>query len=250
MKKSIGAKRNKKAKRRRASKLRPEKSQRRTAAAASNDDRMNRFGLSRGDFRSADRREVRQRCYFGCVICGRMPYEYEHYDPEFKDAKTHSVDRIALLCPIHHRDKTSGRLSVAKIRAAHARPHNAIHDPLWIHSLGSEPINLRFAGVVLSGTSVGVNLEGRDIIRLYRDEQYGEWMLTGSFQNHQGTAALTFEANEVRAFSGSWDVELEGTRLTVRAGPGELITVISFDAAQRMVSVDRLKMLSNGYWFD
>jgi hypothetical protein len=121
---------------------------------------------------------------------------------------------------------------------------------VWTHTLGPEDITLRFGGNTLSGSSVAVTLDGRDIIRLYRDGQSGRWLLTGSFQDVRGQTSLYFQNDEVRVFSGSWDVRFEGTRLTVNAGPGDIVAQISFHAADRTVSVERLKMSSNGCRFD
>lgn len=65
---------------------------------------------------------VRQRCGFGCVICGDAFYEYEHFSPEFKNAKEHHADGITLLCPTHHSAKTRNRMSIAAIVEANQNP--------------------------------------------------------------------------------------------------------------------------------
>ena len=67
-------------------------------------------GLSR-EIPSDVRRAVRQRCGFGCVVCGSAIFEYDHFDPEFKDATTHDSDGIALLCPTDHSRKGNGLIS-------------------------------------------------------------------------------------------------------------------------------------------
>lgn len=64
----------------------------------------NRWGLTRV-IPTAIKRAVRQRCGFGCVVCGNAIVDYDHFAPEFKDARRHEVDGIILLCPLHHRGK-------------------------------------------------------------------------------------------------------------------------------------------------
>ncbi|WP_198036130.1 hypothetical protein [Salegentibacter sp. T436] len=59
-------------------------------------------------------REVRQRCGFGCVICGLPLYEYEHME-EWAKVKRHDAEEITLLCDRHHREKTAGLLPKAVI---------------------------------------------------------------------------------------------------------------------------------------
>ena len=64
----------------------------------------NQLGLSR--YIPVDvAKAVRRKCGFGCVVCGSAIYDYEHFKPEFKDAKFHDSSGIVLLCPTHHRAK-------------------------------------------------------------------------------------------------------------------------------------------------
>lgn len=48
--------------------------------------RVNKYGL-KDTISSLVKREVRQRCGFGCVNCGNAVYQYEHLDPTFAEAK-------------------------------------------------------------------------------------------------------------------------------------------------------------------
>lgn len=82
-------------------------------------------------------REVRQRCGFGCVICGLPLYEYEHME-EWAIVKRHVADEITLLCDQHHREKTGGLLPVEVVRAANKSPFN-------LKEGNSKPYNLHFA---------------------------------------------------------------------------------------------------------
>lgn len=84
----------------------------------------NQYGLAR-HIPTEVKRAVRQRCRFGCVVCGMGVYDYEHVDPEFKYAKEHDPDRIALLCPSCHAKVTRGQWSKDKIKAALLSPKAA-----------------------------------------------------------------------------------------------------------------------------
>lgn len=66
-------------------------------------------------------REVRQRCGFGCVICGVPSYEYHHMKG-WATVKEHVAEDITLLCDGHHREVTSGLLPEEKVSEANARP--------------------------------------------------------------------------------------------------------------------------------
>jgi hypothetical protein len=69
--------------------------------------RINKYGLSRripADIKYL----VRKNCNFGCVICGMVPYEYDHLRVPFYECREHDPDDIVLLCTKHHDQKTRG----------------------------------------------------------------------------------------------------------------------------------------------
>src|SRR5574337_274292 len=76
---------------------------------------VNKFGLSR-DIPDLIKREVRQKCGFGCVVCGSAVYQYEHLEPLFPDAKNHDPNGIVLLCGGCHDRVTRGMLSKETIK--------------------------------------------------------------------------------------------------------------------------------------
>jgi hypothetical protein len=82
---------------------------------------VNAHGLSR-DIPDPIKREVRQRCGFGCVNCGRAVYQYEHLDPEFVDATLHDPKHIVLLCGWCHDLVTRGLLSKDSVKEKAENP--------------------------------------------------------------------------------------------------------------------------------
>src|SRR5687768_2599641 len=82
----------------------------------------NRLGLAR-DIPDAVKREVRQRCGFGCVIDGSALYTYEHFDPPYKDARRHEPAGITLLCGSCQLKTSRGQLSKLTIAEANANPY-------------------------------------------------------------------------------------------------------------------------------
>ena len=84
-------------------------------------------------------REIRQRCGFGCVLCGLPLYEYEHL-LGWANVKRHVAEEITLLCDQHHREKTAGLLPIEKVREANKMPHN-------LREGVSKPYDLHYSGV-------------------------------------------------------------------------------------------------------
>jgi hypothetical protein len=83
-------------------------------------------------------REIRQRCGFGCVICGLPLYEYEHM-LGWTNVQRHVANEITLLCDQHHREKTGGLLPIEAVTQANASPYN-------LREGTSKPYNLHYSG--------------------------------------------------------------------------------------------------------
>ena len=81
----------------------------------------NQFGLSR-NIPDSFARKIRQKCGFGCVVCGIAIYQYEHFDPPFKDAKVHDPTKITLLCASCHDRVTRGLMSKETVAVDALRP--------------------------------------------------------------------------------------------------------------------------------
>ncbi len=80
-------------------------------------------GISSRDIPLPMQREIRQRCGFGCVICGLPLYEYDHL-LGWANVKRHVAEEITLLCDKHHREKTAELLPIEHVREANKTPYN------------------------------------------------------------------------------------------------------------------------------
>jgi hypothetical protein len=69
------------------------------------------------------KRAVRQRCGFGCVICGMPIYVYDHI-VEHSRVLEHNESNLTLLCDNHHRSKTARKISLEQIRSFNTNPIN------------------------------------------------------------------------------------------------------------------------------
>jgi hypothetical protein len=69
------------------------------------------------------KREVRQRCGFGCIICGFPLYEHDHMK-EWALVQEHVAEDLTLLCDKHHKEVTNGFLPREKVIEANENPYN------------------------------------------------------------------------------------------------------------------------------
>ena len=89
----------------------------------------NQFGLPR-PIPEEVKRQVRERCGFGCVSCGRGIFQYDHFDPEYSEAHDHLPEGITLLCGSCHDEKKHGLLTNDKVAEMNADPFCKSEVPL------------------------------------------------------------------------------------------------------------------------
>ncbi|MDH0121029.1 MAG: cell division protein [Pseudomonas stutzeri] len=196
-------------------------------------------------------REVRQRCGFGCVICGMPLYEYEHME-EWAQVKRHVAEEITLLCDQHHREKTGGLLPKQVVRAANSNPYNlreGISKPFTLHYAGNE------ACVTIGGNSftcedrgygtamVPISVDGTPLIGLILAD--GHFLLNLVIFDEYNKPVLHIKNNQLFYSVSPWDIQLIGTTLTVREAHRKILIEIDFQPPGKVV-INRGRFLRNG----
>jgi hypothetical protein len=197
---------------------------------------------------------VRQRCGFGCVICGLPLFEYEHMEG-WANVRQHIAEEITLLCDKHHKERTNGWLPLDEVKKANANPFN-------LHTGVSKPYDLHFSGQrpeVLIGSNrfiTELNESRRSIVPIMVDGQ----VLVGFFWlDEHLLLQLKFydEFNRLRFFVfdnqlvylvETWDIELVGKKLILREAPRNIFLEIEFDPPNRVV-ISKGRILCNGVNF-
>lgn len=208
----------------------------------------NKHGLGR-TIPADVRRIVRQRCGFGCVRCGLAFYDYEHFDPDFKDATEHRVEGITLLCMQCNQKRRRGTLSAETVRYANA-------DPLCLQQgfanetfdFGAEPIEIIFAGVSFTNCDTLIEINNFPILSIKPPEDVKQpYRLSGRFAGQSGEITLKIEDNVFSTGADNWDVECVGPRITIRNGPRDIALVLRSEPPKRLV-VEQLNMQFEGVW--
>ena len=190
----------------------------------------------------AIKRSVRQRCGFGCIVCGKPFYEYDHIE-EYSKVKEHEAENLTLLCPEHHNEKTKKLRSVDQVRAANANPFNK-------RNSRSGPYNLAYEGV-MSKVALGsyrflqslgpthrepLVLNGEPVVKVRTED--GNLLVSAKFSDAAGAVILTIEDNELRYDTNLWDVEFVANRLVVRESHRRIVAKITFSPPDE-ISVER-----------
>lgn len=202
----------------------------------------NSFGLSR-TIPSGIRREVRQRCGFGCVRCGLALFDYEHFNPDFKEASEHRAEGITLLCMQCNQKRRRGVLSVETVSAANSSPKclqqgfsNEAFD------FGQNAMEVVFAGITIVDCERLIEINGFPILSINPPEVASQpYRLSGRFADETGDITLKIANNVWSAGADNWDVECVGSRITIRRNPGDISLILRSEPPIRLV-VERLNM--------
>lgn len=204
---------------------------------------VNKHGLPRR-IPSHIKREIRQRCGFGCVICGFGFYDYEHFDPDFVDAKSHSPEGMTLLCSQCNQKRARKRLSAATVAAANANPkclQQGFTSELF--DFGLNPIEVKFAGNHFIDCKHIIEINGTPILSLTPPKQEGQsFLISGIFTDGLGRVALTIRDNVWQARASNWDIECKGPRITVRTASGNVALQLYLEPEASRLTIERIDM--------
>lgn len=206
----------------------------------------NKYGLGRYIPREI-RREIRSRCGFGCVICGLALYDYEHFDPDFKDAREHNPKGMTLLCPRCNQKRARGTLSAESVALANQNPkckQRGFASELF--DFGPEPINVQFAGVSFYDCPVPLRVRGVDILSFRPPAAPGSpVLLSGLLSDVTGATTLKIVDNVWHAGDKNWDVEVKGPCVTIRRGERDI--ALQFRVSPpHSIAIERLEMEIEG----
>ena len=181
------------------------------------------------------KREVRQRCGFGCVMCGLPLYTYEHI-LGWANVHRHIAEELTLLCDLHQRESTNKLLPREQIIRADKDPYNlreGVSKPYTLHYEGSDCI-VDLGGNVYSfrdegyGTEfVALSLDDDPIINFRLDS--GHWLLNLNMYDKNDELILLIADNELIYSPNSWDIELVGHNLVIHEAHRKILIDILFE---------------------
>lgn len=196
-------------------------------------------------------REIRQRCGFGCVICGLPLYEYEHM-LGWANVKEHVAEDITLLCDRHHRERTGGLLPIEEVRRANADPYNlrtGVSKPYDLHYSGAS-CEANIGGNTFTTADAGygtvmvpVSVDGIVLLGFILAE--GHLLLNMVLFDESNELVLHIRNNELVYRPDAWDIELIGRQLIVREASRKILIDIVFEVPNRIV-IARGRFLCNG----
>jgi len=182
-----------------------------------------------------------------------MPlYEYEHME-EWAKVKRHKADEITLLCDKHHREKTSGLLPKKIVEEANSNPYN-------LKKGVSKPYDLYFGGnnvnvIIGSNNFFYTKPKHNNSIMIPLSIDYVPIIAVVFMDNHlllniviyDKYNRLVFEIRDNQLFYSTepWDIQLVGTKLTIRESKGNILVEFKF-SPPNLIEITRGKLICNG----
>ena len=207
----------------------------------------NRFGLKR-NIPADVKRAVRQRCGFGCVVCGSSIYQYEHFDPEFKNASEHQADGVTLLCGACHEKKTRKLWSKEKIAENNRNPY-ALKQGFSSDFFDVDVVQptIIIGGTKFLGQGDLIIVKGTSIISIRPPVQANSpFLISGIFCNDLGNPMFSIVENEFRNGIHNWDVEFIGPKMTIRREQGKIALVLKKEGRSSFI-IERIDMRYQGW---
>lgn len=205
----------------------------------------NKYGLSR-DIPAAVKREVRQRCGFGCVVCGLAIIQYEHIDPEFHEAEDHDPTKITALCGACHDKKTRGVWSKEKIIRHNEQP-KCVSDGYAadFFDIGETLPKVIFGSTEWTDTPTIIEAFGETILGLSLDDESGLVQFSGIFHNDEDQEIFRIVNNEWKGSTDNFDIDVVGSTLTVRKENRKVALKIKVEPPNVFI-VEEIEMVFRG----
>lgn len=184
----------------------------------------NRFGVSR-HIPTDIALEVRRRSKFGCVVCRCAIYQYEHIDPEFSNAREHNPEHICLLCGGCHDRVTRGRLSKETVKKAYLEIQTAssVRMPFEELDLSSQSLSVAIGSSIFTYSANLFCINGENVLAITPPQNGAKFpTLNGIFYDRFGQESFRITDNVWEGQPSSWDIEVVGTRVTVKTDGGNI----------------------------
>lgn len=189
------------------------------------------------------KREVRQRCGFGCIVCGKALIEYHHSTIKYSEAQEHNPNEIVLLCGGCHTRVTRGWLSDEAINEAAQNP-KCLESGYSFEAFDVGQNNIEvFAGTLKAiNTTTLIRVFGQPILCIDQPEnENAPFRISAIFCDKYGQESLIIEENEWQLSTQNWDAEVVGTKITIRHAPRDIVLRLRTEARKAII-IEKLNM--------
>jgi hypothetical protein len=195
-------------------------------------DKVRNMSATRPAIPSDIQLKVRQKCKFGCVICGCPIYQYNHLE-EWSVVREHKEENIFLLCPTHHSLKTIGAISKEyilerfyKLDREQTKPQDLYITDFTV-MLGNNEIH------ALSGSIFDILGKDHFDIKLFQ----GRSFINCEIYNSDSKPAFQIENSFYTCFTNIWDIKKIGKTTSFRNKKSDRFFEITIDNENREIKI-------------
>ncbi len=208
---------------------------------------VNRFGLRR-NIPAEVKRQVRQRCAFGCTICGNPLVIYHHFDPPFRDATEHKASGITILCRSHAGEADNGLRSPDSIKEFDGDPYcRRVGSARTFFDLRTGPFTFRI-GTATVKAPVILATEYEPIISIGDPEEVGSpYQLNAVLRDSSGRILFRIQDNELKIGIDRFDITMTGRRITIHEESRNIALIMNLVLNQE-IHIERVSMPIHDCW--
>ncbi|GAB1441934.1 hypothetical protein MASR2M39_07690 [Ignavibacteriales bacterium] len=207
----------------------------------------NRFGLGRY-IPPEIRRLLRKEAGYGCVICGNIIIEYEHIEPEFKDALEHDPNKMTILCPGCHANVTKELIAKSTVWEAKRNPivknqGSATHK-LFVGN--AKVLKIKIGDTIFSNAKSIIEIDDKVILQILPPEaKEAPFRINASFFDSNNEFVAAIINNELNVFSTILDFENKKNRFSIWNENEEKLLELTV-LAPNTISVEEINLRYNG----
>jgi hypothetical protein len=167
---------------------------------------------------------------------------YHHFDPPYRDARSHDPEGITILCGTHAREADSGIRSVDSIREYNADPF-CLREKYTIHMLDGRrgPLDFKLGPVTLNSPIV-LMYEKEELISFKPPDIPGApWRFNAIVFDRNGRELMKVVDNEWKIGSDRYDIEVAGQHFIVRDKLRDIILKMALEV-DRLIHIQQLQM--------
>jgi hypothetical protein len=204
---------------------------------------VNSHGLSR-NIPEQEKRCVRQRCGFGCIICGSAVVLYHHFSPPFAEAKQHLASGITLLCGrCLQKASQAGEAEIAKWNAAPFCKTNGYTQDFLFTAM--DEVRLQIRSLIFKRKMLVMYDEEMLIGFAPPEQEGGPLRLFARVTDDEGNDILQILDNEWCAGIEAFDVDTSYGVLLIRKNFGDIVLrMVNRDG---QMALDRLNLAYKGF---
>ncbi len=195
------------------------------------------------------KRRVRQQCAFGCVLCGKPVFDYDHII-EYSKVECHEFENLVLLCKEHHGAKTQHSLNIDLLKAKRLNPYNrdrtvsspygfpAGNNPYMV-IIGNNryPVMLPQEGSYLRFPALTVGEKDVISISIFREGDVAYSLPSVHIEDENQKRLLLIEEGQDRTYENAmtvgihnWDIECTNKKICIRKASRKIILDIEYQA--------------------